>query len=83
MAKFDMIVLLYLIMFYFVEFRCYLIEACSFLMRSRNGGDLEEQGGREDMRRVEGEKTIIKVYFMRKETIFNLKRKENTTMSLL
>jgi hypothetical protein len=52
-------------------------------MRSRNGGDLEEKGGREDMRRVEGEKTIIKVYFMRKETIFNLKRKENTTMSLL
>ena len=65
--------LLHLI-FYFVIFGCYLLEACSFLMRDRKGVDLEGRRGGEDLGRVEGEETIIRIYYMRKESIFN-KRK--------
>jgi hypothetical protein len=50
-----MIVLLHFIIFYFVRFGCYLLEACSFLMRDRKGLDLEGRGGWEDLG-VEGEK---------------------------
>jgi hypothetical protein len=36
-SNFKMIVFLYLFVFYIVMFGCYLLEACSFLMRDRNG----------------------------------------------
>jgi hypothetical protein len=43
-------------------------------MRDRKGVDLEGRRGGEDLGRVEGEESIIRIYYMRKESIFN-KRK--------
>ena len=44
-------------------------------MRDRQGVDLEVKRGEEELRRLEGEKSIIRLYYMRKECIFN-KQKE-------
>ena len=53
-------------MFYFFLFGCYLLEACSFLMRDRKGVDLDGRDGGEELGGVEGEETVICVYCMRK-----------------
>ena len=52
-------------------FGCFLLEACSFLMKDRKGVDLEERGGGEELGRVEERETIIRKYCLRKESIFN------------
>ena len=44
---FIFLFLIHLIIFYFVMFGCYLLEACSFLIRNRKALDLEERGIRE------------------------------------
>jgi hypothetical protein len=58
----------YFVIPYFVKFGCYLLEACSFLRRGGEvGRNWEEFGG----------KTIIRIYFMRKESNFNFKKRKN------
>ena len=47
-------------------FGCYLLEACSFLMRDRKGVDLEGKGGGEELGGINGGKTVIRIYYMRK-----------------
>lgn len=42
-------------------------------MKNREEGNLMEQGGKKDMRGVDGRKTVVGRYCMRKESIFNLK----------
>ena len=55
-------------------FGCYLLEACSFLMRDRKGVDLEGRRGGKELGGVVGGETIVMIYYMTKEYIFN-KRK--------
>lgn len=64
-------VLFYLIIFYFVMFGCFLLEACYFLMRNKKGVDLERRGGGEELGGVETVETILRIYCVRKESIFN------------
>lgn len=64
----------HLIVFYYIMFGCYLIEACSFTMRDRKEADLGRRGSGEELGRVGGGETIIKIYCNRKEPIFNGKR---------
>lgn len=47
-------VLFHLIIFNFVAFGCYLLQACSFLVRDRRRVDLEERRGEEELGGVEG-----------------------------
>ena len=54
-------------------FGCYLLEACCFLMRHRKGMDPEGKGGEEEVEGVEGEETVIRIYCMREEFVFNKK----------
>lgn len=46
----------------------YLLEACSFQMRDRNKASLERREDGEEMGEVEGGKTVIRVYCMRRES---------------
>ena len=55
-----------ILIFYFVMFGCYLLGACSFLMRDRKGVDLEGKGGGEELGGINGGKTVIRIYYMRK-----------------
>ena len=59
------------ILLYSVIFECYLLEACSFLMRGRKRVDPKR---REELRRVEGGETLTRIYGMKVEPIFS-KRK--------
>lgn len=52
----------WLIVFYFIVFGCCLLEGCSFL--KGNGGE------------VEGEETVVGIYYMRKKIFLILKTKE-------
>jgi hypothetical protein len=56
---------LILLYFIFVLFY-YLLEVCSFLMRV----DLEGKGGGKELEGVERGETIIKIYYVRKESIY-------------
>lgn len=76
--------MLYLIIVCFAMFYCYHLEACCFLTRDRNGVDLDEEGrggkrkgGKEDLEGVEGEETLMKIYCLRKKSIFSKKEKSN------
>jgi hypothetical protein len=40
-------------------------------MRDKRGVDLDGKGSRENLEGVEGREMIIKMYYMRKESIFN------------
>ena len=51
---------------YMIMFCCYLLEACSFLMRDRKGVDLKGQGGEKELVGVEGGETIVKIHYMRR-----------------
>ena len=57
-------------------FGCYLLEACSFLMRDRKGVDLDGRRGGEELGGVEGGETIIRIYYVRKKSIFNKRKIE-------
>lgn len=65
---------------YFVTFGCYSFEACPFPMRDRQGVDLEVKRGEEELRRLEGEKSIIRLYYMRKECIFNKRKTKHNIL---
>lgn len=52
-------------------FGCYFLEACSFLTRDRKGVDWDGRGGGEGLGGVEGGETIIRIYYVRNESIFN------------
>lgn len=57
-------------LFYFVMF-CYLSEVCSFIMTDRKGVDLVERRLGEKFERIMGGKAEIKIYYMRKQSIFS------------
>lgn len=69
LSSFDVMVF---VLFYFVMFGSYILEACSFLMKGRKGVNLEGRGVWEGLDRIEGGETIIKIYYMRKEIVFNV-----------
>ena len=48
-----------------------LLKACSFLMRDRKGVDSEGRGDREELEGVRGRITGIKIYYIRKDSLFN------------
>ena len=50
--------LLYLTIFYFVMYGCYVLETCSFLMRGRNGAVSEETIGEEEVGGVQRGETV-------------------------
>lgn len=53
--------LLYLVIFYFVVFGCYLLKLCSFLMKDRNGVDAECRGDEEELGGTEGGEIITRI----------------------
>ena len=62
--------------FYFILlFFCYLLEPRSFLMKARKEVDLNARGDKEKLGEVEGEETVIRIYCMRRESIFNQRGK--------
>ena len=54
-------------------FAANLLESYSFLMRNRKGVNLEGSG--EKVGGVEGQETVLRIYCMRKESIFNKRKK--------
>ena len=60
-----------LLVFVLSYFGCYILEACYFLMKDRNGVDMEEGRGGEEVGKTEAGETIISIYHMRRESIFN------------
>lgn len=48
---------------------CYLFKNFSFLKRERNGADIERKGYREELGELERGENIIRIYWMRKESI--------------
>lgn len=46
-------------------------------MRARKGVDPEGRGGGEELGGEEGGKTIIRIYCMRKDSIFNKRKKKS------
>jgi hypothetical protein len=69
MVELEVIVLFYTTVFYFVIFGCYSLEACHFLMRERWWVCQQE------LRKIEEAGTVIRIYCMRNESIFQQKRK--------
>ena len=61
---------MFYLVFYTARFCCYLLDACSFLMRDRKEVYTEGRGGSKELRGVEGGETAIEIYCMRKESIF-------------
>lgn len=57
------------LVFYFVVFGCHPLEACSFPTRDGKGVDLEGRG----WGGVEGRETVIRIYYIRKESILSKK----------
>jgi hypothetical protein len=47
-------------------FDCYLLEACSFPMRDRNGADLEWRGGGEELVRIKRGEPVIRIHCVKK-----------------
>lgn len=45
---------------------CFLLEACSFLMRDIKGVDLKRMGDGKEQG-TEGGKIVVRIYYMRKE----------------
>ena len=53
------LILFYYILFYYVWLS--FLESCSFLMRDISGMHLDGNGDWEELEKVEGEKTVIKI----------------------
>ena len=51
-------------------FGCYLLEACSFLIRDRKGVDPDRMGGGEELRGVKGGEAVIRIFCMRTKIYF-------------
>lgn len=56
---------------------CYFLEACSFLTRARKGVNPDGKGSRENLGGMEGGETVIRVYYIIKESSFNQERGNN------
>lgn len=54
----------------------YLLEASSFLTKYRKGADPEGRGGGRDLGEEEGGEMTIRIYCMRKESIFSKRGKK-------
>jgi len=53
-----------------------LVKVCCYLIRDRKGVDLNWEGwDREELGGIEGGTSTISIYFMRKESIFNTRKK--------
>jgi hypothetical protein len=64
-------------MFYFVIFYYYyLLEVCAFLMRDRKGVDPSRSGDGKELGGVEGLDIIIGIYYVRKASIFNKRKRD-------
>lgn len=50
--------------------RC-LLEVCLFLKVNGGRVDLKERGAVGDLREVEGGKTVVRIYYIKEESIFN------------
>lgn len=70
------LVLLHPIIFYFVMFVYYLLEAYSFLIGDRMEIDPEGRGSREKQGWLGGRQTVIRIYYMRKESLLNEKKQQ-------
>lgn len=57
--------------FLFIMFGGYLLQACFCLMRDRQGVDLERRGSAEELGGLKGRKTITRISCIRKVSIFN------------
>lgn len=51
-----------------------VLKACFFLMSYRKGMDPYWRGGGEELRGAEAGETVIRVYYMRKESSFYIRR---------
>lgn len=56
---------------YYIVFYYYPLEACLFSNESQKGSGSGKEGSGEELESIEGEVTIIKIYYMRKIYIFN------------
>lgn len=72
--QYDGFCFLLFITLYSLMFCCYLLEACSFLMRDRKGLDPDGRGSREELGWTEGEKTVTRICRVKK-SIFSKRRK--------
>lgn len=57
-------------MSHFVLPGCHLLEACSFLERKQRGVNLGERGGGVGLG-VVGDETVVGMYYMTEESVFN------------
>lgn len=74
LSNFDVMVLF---SSYYILF-CYdPLEACSLLMRRKKGSGSGWEGSGEKLGGVEGGETVIGIYCMRKESIFNKRKNKN------
>lgn len=55
----------------FVMIHCYIMEACTFLKRDGGGMDLKEKRGESGLKEMDGSKTVVRMYSMSLESIFN------------
>ena len=60
--------------FYFVIFYYHLLEAF-FLMRDRNEVNLDMRGDSKELGAIKGVKTVARIYYVKKESIFNKLKK--------
>lgn len=74
LSSLDRMVLLQLVIILFYMFACSLLRPYSCLKGDRKGEDLEGRGSGQDQRGIEVGRTLIGMYGMRKESLFN-KRK--------
>lgn len=63
--------LVFILSYYILLLYYYTLEAFCFLMRDRNEVVLDGRGSGEALERVEGEETVIRIYYMRETSIFN------------
>lgn len=60
----------------FIIFYYYPLEECLFSNEQQKGSGSGREGSKEELERIGGEVTIIKIYYMRKIYIFNKKKGE-------
>lgn len=64
-------------------FGFYFLETCPFLMRNKNGVDPEGKGDRKELGGAEGEKTIIRIDCMSKESLFNKRKGKHANKKII
>lgn len=58
----------------FVVFSCCLLEVCSFFKGNGRDVELEERGEVGGLGRLDGVETVVRLYSMKEEFIFNFKK---------